>query len=56
MDVVPWIIWGIVLDNPVHTGYVKTTSGNVCAQEGAGLGVAKLKECRCPLLLFLFTL
>jgi hypothetical protein len=56
MNVVSWVIWGIILDDPVHAGYIKTTSGNVRAQESAGFGVAKLKERRCPLLLFLFTL
>lgn len=56
MDVVPWIIWGIVLDDPIHTGYIKATSGNVRTQQSARFCVAKFEECRCPLLLLLFTL
>lgn len=56
VDIIARVIWGVVLDDPVHAGDVQASRGYVCAQERAGLRVAELEEGRRALLLFLLAL
>jgi hypothetical protein len=56
VDVVPWIIGGVVLDDPVDRGDVKASSCDVGTQEGPGGGIRKLKEGASSALLLLLAL
>lgn len=38
------VIWGVVLDDPVHLRDVEPSSCHVSTQQDAGVGVAELEE------------
>lgn len=38
------VIWGVVLDDPVHLRNVKPSSCHVSTQQDAGVSVAELEE------------
>ena len=44
VDVVAWVVGGVVLDDPVDGGDVEAASGDVGAEEGALCGVAEFEE------------
>ena len=56
MDVVPWVIRGIELDDPIDFGDVESSGGDVRAEQRARWSIAELKEGRGSFLLFLFAL
>ena len=53
VDVVAWVVGGVVLDDPVDGGDVEAAGGDVGAEEGALGGVAELEEGVGAFLLFL---
>ena len=56
VDIIVGIIWGIILDNPVNFGEIKTSLSYICTQKNPCLSLAKLKVGRCSLLLLLLTM
>lgn len=54
MNVFLWVIWGIVLDNPIDRGDIQTSSGNIGAEHDSRLSVTELEVRRSSLRLFLF--
>lgn len=53
MDIIIWIIRGIILHNPVDVRKVKTSLGNVSADENALFSLAEFKVSSGSLLLLL---
>jgi hypothetical protein len=53
VDVLLGVIWGVVLDDPVHCRDVQATRCHVCAQQDALVRLAELKEGAGALLLLL---
>lgn len=51
-----WIIWRIILDNPVHLWDVQAPSCHVCTQQNPTVRIAELEKCLCSLRLFLLPL
>jgi len=51
-----WIIWWIILDNPVNFWNIETTSGNIGAEQDCFLGIAEMEECLCSFILLLLAL
>lgn len=56
VNVLPGVIGGIVLDNPVNSGDIEATCGDVSAKQDTALGVDELEEGVGPLLLLLLSL
>lgn len=56
MDVVPWVIGRVELDDPVYSRDVETSSGNVRAEQDTSGRIAELEESVGPFLLFLLAL
>jgi hypothetical protein len=56
MNVLSGVIWGVKLDNPVHSWDIQATSRYIRAQQNASLGIHKLKERIRSLLLLLSAL
>ena len=54
MDVIIRVIGWVILDDPIDLREVKTTLGNICAEQDAFFGLAEFKVCRSALLLLLF--
>jgi hypothetical protein len=50
------VIWGVILDDPVHLRDVQTPGGHVCTQQDARVRVTKLEEGGGSLGLLLLTL
>lgn len=46
VNVLAWIIWRIILNNPIHLRYIQATCSHICAEQDARLGIAELEECR----------
>lgn len=44
------------MDDPVDFGNIETSSGDICAEEDTGGGVAELEKCVCAFLLLLLAL
>ena len=53
MDVVFWVVRGVVLQDPIHGRDVQTAGGDVGAEEGACGGVDEFEEGRGAFLLLL---
>ena len=53
VNVVSGVIRRVELDDPVNCRNIKTTSSNVCADQGSGLRVSEFEECVGALLLLL---
>jgi hypothetical protein len=53
VDIVFWIIWWVVLDNPVNFRKVQASLRNICAEQYSFLRLAELEVSRCALLLLL---
>jgi len=53
MDVIIWIIWRIVLNNPVYLWEVKAALGYIGANEDALVSLGEFEVNRSALLLFL---
>ena len=56
MNVIFWIIWRIVLNNPINIWEIKTSLRNVGAKKDACFGLGEFEICGCPLLLLLFSM
>lgn len=56
VDVVAWVVWRVVLYDPIHARDIETSSSDICAQQCAGFSVAEFEERRCALLLLLLAL
>jgi hypothetical protein len=56
VDVVPWVIGRVELDDPIYSGDVETSSGNVRAEQDTSGRIAELEESVGPFLLFLLAL
>jgi hypothetical protein len=44
MDVLTWIIWRVVLDDPIHRWDIETSSRNISADQDTTSGVTKFEE------------
>lgn len=56
MYIVPWIVWGVILNYPVYSWDIKAPRSNIRAQQNAGLCIDKFKKRVRTFLLFLFAL
>ena len=56
MNVLPWIIWGVKLNNPIDIRDVEPPGGHVGTQENTRVGVTKLEKGRCSFGLLLLAL
>lgn len=56
MYVVSWVVWGVVLDNPIYTRDIQPTSRNIGTEQDAGSCIDELEEGVGTFLLFLFAL
>ena len=56
MDVVVGIIWGVVLDHPVHFGEVQAALGDICAEEDSTFSLEELQVSAGALLLLLLAM
>ena len=54
MNVFFWVIWGIVLDDPIDRRDIQTSSGNIGAEHDSRLSVTELEVRRSSLRLLLF--
>lgn len=55
MDIIFWVIWRIILDNPINIREVEASLSHVSAQQNSFLSLGKFEISCGPLLLFLLT-
>jgi hypothetical protein len=56
VNVLPWVIRRIILNNPVNSGNIKTTGSDISAEKNPSLSIDEFKECVGALLLLLLSL
>jgi hypothetical protein len=56
MNIIPWVVWRIVLHDPVDARDVEAAGGDVRAEEDARAGVDEFEEGVGAFLLLLFAL
>jgi hypothetical protein len=56
VNVLARVIWGIVLNDPIHCGDVQASCCYIRAQQNSSFSIAELEEGFCSFLLLLFAL
>lgn len=51
-----WIIWGVILDNPVHLRNIQSSGSYISAQQNSRFCITELEKCCSTFCLFLLAL